>query len=174
MRTNLMAAMGLGNMKGSQPTNRRTTRSTTAKGEAFDDTDISVPFLDIAGSAAKPSASMHGRAQAAIDNGTSPSPKRTKPRKSVKAMSPAQARVTAVSRASRASTQGRSTAKRQPLLTISGNHSPSKASNRTPCPKGIEAGLDDTTFDGSEVFASTPGLRAGRSEVLPDDTSMMG
>ena len=173
MRTNLMAAMGLGNMKGSQPTNRRTTRSAATQGGALDNTDISVPFLDVAQSAAKPSALKNGRVHPALDDHSSPTPKRTKPRKSVKAISPAQARMSTVSRMTRTSTQGRSTAKRQPLLTISGNHSPSKANSRTPCPKGFEDVLDDTTFDGSEVFASTPGARAGRSEVLPDDASMM-
>lgn len=173
MRTNLMAAMGLGNMKGSQPTNRRTTRSSAAKGDALDNTDISMPFLDIAASAAKPAILTPGRRQSALDEHTSPSPKRTKPRKSVKAMSPAQAHMSPVGRATRMSTQVRSTAKRQPLLTISGNHISSKASGSTPCPKGFEAALDDMTFDGSEVFASTPGVRAGRNEVLPDDASMM-
>lgn len=174
MRTNLMAAMGLGNVKGSQPLARRTTRSTTSKGDAFDDTDVSIPFLNVAVSAAKPTSLAQTRRNGAVDDHASPSPKRAKPRKSTTTMSPMRARTSTTSRLTRNSTQRRSAAKRQPLSAISGNHSPSKANSRTPCPKGLEVAQDDdTTFDGSEVFASTPGVGLGRGEVLPDDTAMM-
>lgn len=71
----------------------------------------------------------------------------------------------------RSSTQGRSTVKRQPLQAISGNVSPSKHGSKTPFSsgKGFEGGFDDTAFDGSEVFSSTPGVKGRDMEVLPDD-----
>lgn len=35
--------------------------------------------------------------------------------------------------------------------------------------KGFDGSFGDTTFDGSEVFASTPGVQGRGAEVLPDD-----
>ena len=46
MRTNLMAAMGLGNMKGNQPTQRRFTRAAASNGEGLDDTQNSTPLAE--------------------------------------------------------------------------------------------------------------------------------
>lgn len=80
-------------------------------------------------------------------------------------------------RATRSSTQGRSASKRLPLLAISGNVSPSKSVSKTPgssAMKSFDGAFDDTTFDGSEVFASTPGMKGReQSEVLPDDDTEM-
>jgi hypothetical protein len=41
--------------------------------------------------------------------------------------------------------------------------------------KSFDGAFDDTTFDGSEVFASTPGMgMKGRdTEVLPEDDTEM-
>lgn len=171
MRSNLMAAMGLGKMnpQGSQSPKRRSTRSGGNQSELFDDTESSVPFIDILGAAAKASATQQNATQ---DSQMAPSPKRARPRKSGASMPPpAQSRVSTNSRAMRSSTQGRSTVKRQPLQAISGNVSPSKHGSKTPFSsgKGFEGGFEDTTFDGSEVFASTPGAKGRDMEVLPDD-----
>jgi hypothetical protein len=39
--------------------------------------------------------------------------------------------------------------------------------------KGFNGDFDDTTFDGSEVFASTPGMKGRDAEVLPEDDTEM-
>lgn len=171
MRSNLMAAMGLGKTQGSQSTKRRSTRSAANHSELFDATETSVPFIvDLLG-AAKASATQQTATQ---DSQIAPSPKRARSRKSM--APPTQARVSTAGRATRSSTQGQSASKRQPLLAISANLSPSKSGNKTPCQsvsKGFEAGFDDTTFDGSEVFASTPGMKGREVEALPDDDTEM-
>ena len=85
---------------------------------------------------------------------------------------PTQPRVGSAGRATRNSLQGRSASKRLPLHAISGNLSPSKSVNKTPgssAMKAFDGAFDDTTFDGNEVFASTPGMKDGDTEVLPDD-----
>jgi hypothetical protein len=91
---------------------------------------------------------------------------------------PTQPRVSTAGRPTHSSTQGRSASKRQPLLAISGNLSPSKSAHKTPrssAMKSFDGAFDDTTFDGSEVFASTPGMgMKGRdTEVLPEDDTEM-
>jgi hypothetical protein len=173
MRSNLMAAMGLGKMQGSQSAKRRSTRSAANHSELFDNTESSVPFIDILG-AARASATQHNATQ---DSQIAPSPKRARSRKSVVSMAPpTQPRPSTAGRATRSSTQGRSATKRLPLLTISGNVSPSKSMNKTPgssAMKAFDGAFDDTTFDGSEVFASTPGMVGRETEVLPDDDTEM-
>jgi hypothetical protein len=176
MRSNLMAAMGLGKMpQGSQSAKRRSTRSAANQSDFFDNTESSVPFIDILG-AAKTTTTQQSATQ---ESQIAPSPKRARSRKSVASMAPpTQPRVSTAGRPTRSSTQGRSATKRQPLLAISGNLSPSKSANKTPCSsamKGFDGAFDDTTFDGSEVFASTPGMgMKGRdAEVLPEDDTEM-
>jgi len=174
MRSNLMAAMGLGKMQGSQSAKRRSTRSVANHSELFDNTESSVPFIDILG-AARASAIQQNATQ---DSQLAPSPKRARSRKSVASMAPpTQPRVSTAGRATRSSTQGRSATKRLPLLAISGNVSPSKSVNKTPgssAMKAFDGAFDDTTFDGSEVFASTPGMKGrDQSELLPDDDTEM-
>lgn len=170
MRSNLMAAMGLGKTQGSQSAKRRSTRSAVNQSELFDATESSVPFIDILG-AAKASTTQQSATQ---DSQIAPSPKRARSRKSMGP--PTQPRVSAAGRATRSSTQDRRASKRQPLLAISANLSPSKSGKKTPCQsamKGFEGGFDDTTFDGSEVFASTPGIKGMGTEALPDDDTEM-
>ena len=74
MRSNLMAAMGLGKMQGSQSAERRSTRSAANHSELFDNTESSVPFIDILG-AARASATQQNATQ---DNQLAPSPKRAR------------------------------------------------------------------------------------------------
>ena len=173
MRSNLMAAMGLGKMQGSQSAKRRSTRSAVNHSELSDHTESSVPFIDILG-AAKASATQHSATQ---DSQLAPSPKRARSRKSVASIAPpTQPRVSTAGRATRSSTQGRSVSKRLPLLALSGNISPSKRMHKTPgssAMKAFDGAFDDTTFDGSEVFASTPGMKGRDNEVLPDDDTEM-
>jgi hypothetical protein len=91
---------------------------------------------------------------------------------------PTQPRMSTAGRPTRTSTQGRSASKRQPLLAVSANLSPSKSANKTPrssAMKSFDGAFDDTTFDGSEVFASTPGvgMKGRDTEVLPEDDTEM-
>jgi hypothetical protein len=70
------------------------------------------------------------------------------------------------------------------LRAVDGNVSPSKSMSGGGGFKGFDdegesqhgVGFEDTTtFDGSEVFTSTPGIAGGRGdgEVLPDDDTEM-
>lgn len=84
-------------------------------------------------------------------------------RKSFKVPSPARPRMnTSVnSRTTRASIGGQSTVKRQPLLSITANQSHRKSTAlKTPSKtvsKNVPHDLDESTFDGSELFSGTPG-----------------
>jgi hypothetical protein len=198
MRSNLMAAMGLGKMnpQGSQSARkRRSTRNSNMNNnsEFFDETESSVPFIDFLGAAkvqAAAAATQRGNSDkvvAASQDGSqmqlAPSPKRARSRKSM-APPPTVPRASA-GRATRSSTQGvggrGSAVKRQPLRAVDGNVSPSKSVVGF---KGFDesevngGGFEDTTiFDGSEVFTSTPGIMGGNSmgggEGLPDDDTEM-
>jgi len=190
MRSNLMAAMGLGKMnQGSQSAKRRSTRNIN-QSELFDDTESSVPFIDLLGAAKTPLATQYGNnhnnatTQDGSQNLLAPSPKRARSRKS---MAPPTVPRASAGRTTRNSTQsGRDSAvKRQPLRAVDGNVSPSKSVAARGSFKGFDeeggeghhrGGFDDTTtFDGSEVFTSTPGIAGGHGdrEVLPDDDTEM-
>ena len=108
----------------------------------------------------------------------SPSPKRAKPRKSVRPLALTQS----TKRTTRASTQGTSigTVKRQPLGGISGNTSPCKhamrslGTARTPAYPGkvaktLSEGSEDSTFDGSEMVVGTPGAQRPADDTMPMD-----
>ena len=186
MRSNLMAAMGLGKMnpQGRQSAKRRSTRNINVNNsDVFDDTDSSVPFIDFLG-AAKVQAAARGNDNNAVatqdgsQNLLGPSPKRARSRKS---MAPPTVPRASGGRATRSSTQGCGSAvQRQPLRAVDGNVSPSKSQGGGGF-KGFEdesevqggGGFEDTTtFDGSEVFTSTPGISLGGrggGEGLPDD-----
>jgi hypothetical protein len=193
MRSNLMAAMGLGKMnpQGSQSAKKRrsTRNSNINNSDVFDDTESSVPFIDFLGAAkiqvaAAATQRANGDNIAATQDGSqnllAPSPKRARSRKS---MAPPTVPRASGGRATRSSTQGGagvrgSAVKRQPLRTVDGNVSPSKSMSAGF--KGVDdegesqhGGFEDTTtFDGSEVFTSTPGIMGG-GEGLPDDDTEM-
>lgn len=198
MRSNLMAAMGLGKMnpQGSQSAKKRrsTRNSNINKSDVFDDTESSVPFIDFLGAAKVQAAAAAAATQRANDdNGAAtqdgsqnllaPSPKRARSRKS---MAPPAVPRASAGRATRSSTQGGggrgSAVKRQPLRTVDGNVSPSKSmsagggggfkgfDDEVESQHGFE---DTTTFDGSEVFTSTPGIMGGEEGLPDDDTEMV-
>jgi hypothetical protein len=200
MRSNLMAAMGLGKMnpQGSQSAKKRrsTRNSNMNNSEFFDETESSVPFIDFlgaakvqaAGAAATQRGNSDNAAVATQDGSQMPlaaSPKRARSRKS---MAPPTVPRTSAGRTTRSSTQGGggggrgSAGKRQPLRVVDGNVSPSKSVVGF---KGFDesevngGGFEDTTtFDGSEVFTSTPGIKLGGNgngggEGLPDDDTEM-
>jgi len=141
-----------------------------------------VPFIDFLG-AAKAQAQAAATQQDASQNHLAPSPKRARSRKS---MAPPTVPRASGGRATRSSTQGvaggwASASKRQPLRAVDANVSPSK--NQAGGFKGFDedselhGGFEDTTtFDGSEVFTSTPGIALGgngNGEGLPDDDTEM-
>jgi hypothetical protein len=194
MRSNLMAAMGLGKMnpQGSQSAKRRSTRNSNVNNnnsEFFDETDSSVPFIDFLGAAkVQAQAAAAATQQDASQNSQAPSPKRARSRKS---MAPPTVPRASGGRTTRSSTQGfgaggrGSAVKRQPLRAVDGNVSPSKSQAGGGGFKGFDdeseinggGGFEDTTtFDGSEVFTSTPGIALGGhggGEGLPDDDTEM-
>ena len=198
MRSNLMAAMGLGKMnpQGSQSAKKRrsTRNSNINNSDVFDDTESSVPFIDFLGAAkvqaaAAAAATQHANGDniAATQEGSqnllAPSPKRARSRKS---MAPPTVPRASAGRATRSSTQGgggrESAVKRQPLRAVDGNVSPSKSmsagggggfkgfDDEVESQHGFE---DTTTFDGSEVFTSTPGIMGGGEGLPNDDTEMV-
>ena len=194
MRSNLMAAMGLGKMnpQGSQSAKKRrsTRNSNINNSDVFDDTESSVPFIDFLGAAKVQAAAAAAAIQrangdniAATQDGSqnllAPSPKRARSRKS---MAPPTVPRANAGRATRTSTQGGggrgSAVKRQPLRAVDGNVSPSKSMSAGFKGSNDEGeshhgGFEDTTtFDGSEVFTSTPGIMGG-GEGLPDDDTEM-
>lgn len=90
------------------------------------------------------------------DSRSGPTPKRAKVRRSIKVKTPAKQRLSVMStRSLRPSTIGESRLKRQPLLTLGDSANNRRiAVDQTPG-KGAVDQLDETTFDGSELFGGT-------------------
>ena len=177
MRSNLMAAMGLGKMnpQGSQSAKRRSTRNSNVNNnsELFDDTESSVPFIDFLG-AAKVQAAARGNdnnnavaSQDASQNPQAPSPKRVRSRKS---MAPPTVPRASGGRTTRSSTQGvgggrGSVVQRQPLRAVDGNVSPSKSGTAAAAAAagsqkgGVSfKGFGGESFDESEVHGGGEGF----------------
>lgn len=84
-----------------------------------------------------------------------PTPKRARLRRPSKVTSAVKSR----SGTTTTTRSGRSTTTRQPLLDVGTNMSTKKtAITKTPSKEAV-GDLDETTFDGSELFAGTPGER---------------
>ncbi|KAK5717176.1 hypothetical protein LTR15_009065 [Elasticomyces elasticus] len=147
MRSNLLAALGGGAQSLAQPSLPHRTRSslrTQIEPTQADVTpttpsfalDIDSQAFDGGASFASNDSSSHSR------NG--PTPKRAKPRKSIKIASPAKPRMSMSTRAVK------SAVKRRPLGVINANTSPRKDGVKTPSRGQVEAGadeFDDSTFD---------------------------
>lgn len=162
-----------------------------------------MPFIDFLGAAKVQAAAAAATQQDASQNLLAPSPKRARSRKS---MAPPTVPRASGGRATRSSTQGvgvgvsgkGSAIKRQPLRTVDRNVSPSKSGTAAAAAGSQKGGVsfkgfdsdsfdegdgqhgggfeDTTTFDGSEVFTSTPGIALGGhggGEGLPDDDTEM-
>ncbi|OQN95742.1 hypothetical protein B0A48_18282 [Cryoendolithus antarcticus] len=155
MRSNLMAAMGLGNDRTQGTQSRRVTRSAAAMQDSFEGTEASI----------NPGFSSQPTPDAKEISMRYASPEAKKAKSN---------RTPGMLRESIAAKSVKSAAK-LPLLAISANRTPSKTSrSKTPGTKLKEFSVaqDDTTFDGSEIFASTPGVRT-RRDALPADESEM-
>ena len=158
MRSNLMNAMGLGGLQ------KQVLMPHRARPSALSD-----------GSHNDPSPPTPSLTDTAEPTRISPSPKRAKPRKSVRSAISTQS----TRRTTRASTQGTtSTVKRQPLGGISGNFSPSKhatkslGTTRTPVGQAVKMlveDIGDSTFDESAVMVGTPGAQRPADDTMPID-----
>jgi hypothetical protein len=92
------------------------------------------------------------------DSRSGPTPKRAKPRRSVPTAIGPRLSMTST-RTTRLSLRNQSTVKRQPLSNISANPSDRKScGTKTPSKSGTAMeDLEESTFDGSELFAGTQG-----------------
>ena len=171
MRSNLMAAMGFSGSKQHRTKlpHRPSSASTapTQQQEMDSQADPSPP-TPFSGDYAETQPEAGGSFASNPSSGESksgPTPKRARTRRPFKVPSPARPRVSTNvdSRTTRASVAGQSTVKRQPLLSVSANQSHKKiAGPKTPSKAASKEKLDDldeSTFDGSELFAGTPGER---------------
>lgn len=161
MRSNLMAAMGLGNHQTQIALPHRPSTSSTAQtqyqeAESQEDPSPPTPFSGDDAETQQPGPGQSFASNVSSNESRSgPTPKRPRPKRPSKARSPEQPR----SRTSTNLRSGGSAARRQPLLNIDTNPSTKKsAAPKTP-PNGKMADLDETTFDGSELFGGTPGDR---------------
>lgn len=182
MRTNLMAAMGIGpgmNLP-TQASLPHRTRTSSGRTQYEHDSQPGPSPPTPASAGGMESQVLDGRASF-VSNGSSghsrsgPTPKRARPRKSFKAPSPAKPRSAILARAARASTGGRSTSKRQPLLSMSVNRTPEKTAPKTPskyAQNDARDGYDESTLDENELIIHTPDgkLDVDLSGMLLDDT----
>ena len=167
-----MAAMGLrGSVQRQVKLPHRPSRSSTARTQQQEmdsqaDPSPPTPFSGDDGETQPAEASGSFASNvSSTESRSGPTPKRARPRRPFKAPSPARPRLsTSVnSRASRASDTGQSAVNRLPLLSVSENQVHKKGTARkTPSrvnSKAVLNDLDESTFDGSELFSGTPGER---------------
>ncbi|KAK5117493.1 hypothetical protein LTR85_008878 [Meristemomyces frigidus] len=182
MRSNLMAAMGIGPAMTlqTQASLPHRTRTSSTRTQLEQDSQLGPSPPTPASADGMESQIMDGRASFASNassghSRSGPTPKRAKPRKSFKAPSPAKPRLSIGARAGRANKNGRSTSKRQPLLAMSANRSPGKAAPRTPSKAALRDTGDefgDSTYDENEMLGHTPGgkMEIDLSGILAEDT----
>lgn len=167
MRSNLMAAMGLGPSAGlaTQASLPHRTRTSSARTQQYHQSQLDPspptplsghsvdgPLGDGWASFGSNASSGHSR--------SGPTPKRAKPRKLFKAPSPAKPRLSISARVGRG-TSDRTATKRQPLQNMSANRSPRRSAPKTPSKAAwndAADGFDDSTLDENELFAHTPGV----------------
>ena len=181
MRSNLMSAMGISrSMQQARSLPHRPSRPSTAQTqhqeiESQADPSPPTPFSgDDADTQPAETGGSFASNVSSTDSKSGPSPKRARPRRSFKEPSPAKQRLctNSTARALRANIT-QSTARKQPLLSVSANQTQKKYNApKTPsksCPKATADDLDESTFDGTELFAGTPGERMLDLEGAFDD-----
>ncbi|KAK3707259.1 hypothetical protein LTR37_012260 [Vermiconidia calcicola] len=172
MRNNLMAAMGLNGVQTQAKLALRPPRTSSAQTQqrdtdSQDDPSPPTPFSGDDVDTQQPDAkiSFASSNASSAESRSGPTPKRPRARRAFKVPSPAKPRLsnTLTTRSARPSTVSQSTSKRQPLLSVSGNRlQRGGAAPKTPSNSAGKMMLDDvdeSTFDGSELFAGTPGER---------------
>lgn len=171
MRSNLMAAMGISGETSKQTSlPHRPSAFSSGQTQSQDvdtQTDPSPPTPHSGNEEESQQQEAAGSfvSNASTDSRSGPTPKRARPRRSVKTSPPVKSRMSASTslRTTRRSTATNGTAKRQPLSSMSANQehrksvapkTPSKVNSKTD-----ENDADETTFEGSELFTGTPGQR---------------
>ena len=153
MRTNLIAAMGLGSQNAQMTLPHRPWRSSEHEPESQKDPSPPTPCSGDDADMPQLSGGLSFESNGSSNQSRSgPTPKRARPSKSSKGISPAQPRF----RTSTTPRTSRSAAKRQPLLSISGNSAVSKSMPLKTPSNAKDVDPDGTTFDGSELFGGTP------------------
>jgi myosin heavy subunit len=172
MRANLMAAMGIsgsGTSKQTKLAHRFSVRfaSETQSQDIDTQADPSPPTPRSGDDDESQQRGAEMSFASSTDSRSGPTPKRPRPRRTVKVASPVKARLSsaAATRSMRRSAGTRTGigagVKRQPLLAVSANQvqgrnvgpkTPSKGAGLAPAD-----GMDESTFDGSELFTGTQG-----------------
>lgn len=175
MRTNLLTALGGDQqMLGTLPHRTRSSARSHPECSQVEATPGTPSFcLGVNTQDFNGSASLASNASSA-HSVSGPTPKRSKPRKSIKIASPAKSKATIGVRAARTSMAAKSTVKRRALHTLSTNASPRKEAPITRSKVGGQQNqrdddFDDSTFDESEFGMDAPDVQIRGVETLPDD-----
>jgi hypothetical protein len=177
VKDNVMALLGQGGIQRHfQPPTQlpyrpsmSSTRTSIHEPETQEDPSPPTPFSgdDIEHQEVSAQASFASNASS-TESRSGPTPKRLKPRREVKAPVPTKPRLSTASvRSTRSSLRSQNTSKRRPLSSISANPAAQKSIEPKTPSKSAGGELDETTFDGSELFAGTPG-----AEVLDMETAL--
>ena len=169
MRSNLMTAMGIsGNIPKQTKLSHRSLASCSAETQSQDvetqaDPSPPTPLSDNDDEIQQRKAETSFASNASsIDTRSGPTPKRARPRRTIKVASPAKSRLSA-GVATRSTRKSATHSIRQPLSSVSANQGQRRnVAAKTPCKAGAHAmtdGVDESTFDGSELYAGTPGQR---------------
>jgi hypothetical protein len=170
MRANLMAAMGISGSGTSKQTKlahqfSAPFASETQSQDIDTQADPSPPTPRSGDGDGSQQRNAEASFASSTDSRSGPTPKRARPRRTVKVASPAKARLSSAvaTRSTRRSVgTGTSTGvKRQPLSAVSANRAQVRnVAPKTPS-KGADLpladGMDESTFDGSELFTGTQG-----------------
>ncbi|KAK1054151.1 hypothetical protein LTR74_016015 [Friedmanniomyces endolithicus] len=156
MRFNLLAALGGGAQTLMQPSLPHRTRASSRTQPTQADTTPTTPSfaLDMSTQAFDGGASFTSNASSTHSRNGS-TPKRAKPRKSIKVASPGKPRMSIGTRTIRAGPSARNTVKRRPLGALNANASPQKDGTKTPSKNVVEDEFDDSTFDENEFRVNT-------------------
>jgi hypothetical protein len=166
MRSNLMAAMGIsGNMPKQTKLSHRSLPSLGAETQSQDmetQADPSPPTPLSGNDDETQQCKANISFASSTDSRSGPTPKRARPRRSIKVASPAKSRIS-TGVATRRTRKSSTNSTRQPLSSVSANQGQRRnVAAKTPCKTNTQAvtdGMDESTFDGSELFAGTPGQR---------------
>ena len=171
MRSNLMAAMGIsGNMPKQTRLPNRSLASFAVETQSQDmDTQADPsPPKPLSGNddetQQRGAETSFASNASSTDSRSGPTPKRARPRRTLRVASPAKSRMSTgvATRSTRKSAAASIASNRQPLSSVSSNQGQmGKFAAKTPCKASVQAaasdGMDESTFDGSELFAGTPG-----------------
>ena len=171
MRSNLMAAMGINGSTSKHamlPHRPATSFEVPSQSQAIDDQDPSPPTPQSEHDVETQQTGVNASFTSSTDSRSGPTPKRARPRRTIKVASPARPRMSTATatRGTRdsvvngAGTGIDSATKRQPLIFVSANPVQRKSMHaKTPSEavENVVDPMDESTFDGSELFTGTQG-----------------